>query len=94
MLLGDHKEAYPVKDFESLSDLVLRLLVAQLLGHHVEEGGKGDNPASVLIHFVDHILQRIEKIASCETEVKFKDILLYKTNLQGVGKYDPVNALA
>merc|ERR1719234_2463830 len=52
----DEPVPIPVKDFESLPDLILCLLIAQLLGHHIEEGGEGDHPTSVLIHFVDHIL--------------------------------------
>ena len=74
ILLDDHNETYPVKDLERLSDLVLGLLVAQLLGHHVEEGGKGDHSSSVFVQFIDHILQ-IRRITTWETWVNFYGVL-------------------
>lgn len=46
-----------VKDLESLLDLLLRVGVNHLAGHHRQELGKVDCAVAVSIHFVDHVLK-------------------------------------
>lgn len=46
-----------VKDLESLLDLLLRVSVDHLAGHHRQELGKVDCAVAVSIHFVDHVLK-------------------------------------
>ena len=49
---------YAVEDPERLSDLVFRVLVRILLGHHREEGGKLEITRGIFVQCVHHVLQK------------------------------------
>ena len=50
--------SYAVEDPEGLSDLVFRVLVRILLGHHREEGGKLEITRGIFVQCVHHVLQK------------------------------------
>ena len=52
---------HPVKDLEGLPDLVLRVLLVDLHGHHGEELREVDGARAVLVHLVHHVLGRMNQ---------------------------------
>ena len=53
---------YPVKHLESLSDLILGILVVRLVGHYHEELGEINHPGPVLVHLVHHVLNTLYQV--------------------------------
>ena len=47
---------HPVKDLEGLPNLVLRVLLVDLHGHHGEKLREVDGARAVLVHLVHHVL--------------------------------------
>ena len=62
-----------VEDLEGLPDVVLRLRLRQLLGHHDDELVKVDSAVAVDVDFVDHVLRKKEEKEHEEEEEEEKE---------------------